>query len=74
MSTSSLLRLWLLLGLSFFHASDKICVFDIDGTTLNDVDTNLSRAAIQACKDAGFKLGVNTAETSQEVPHLKNYF
>jgi len=44
----------------------KVCVFDIDGTLLNNADENLSRAAIQACKDAGYLLAVNTAEDNSQ--------
>jgi len=43
-----------------------VCVFDIDGTLLNGVDESLSRAAIQACKDKGYSLAVNTAENKNE--------
>merc|ERR1712142_471018 len=40
-----------------------VCVFDIDGTLLNGADPDLSRAAISACKDHGYNLAVNTAES-----------
>merc|ERR1719219_409045 len=43
-----------------------VCVFDIDGTLLNGVDTNLSKAAINACKDQGYNLAVNTAENDNQ--------
>lgn len=43
------------------------CVFDIDGTLLGPgVNSDNSRKAIQACKDHGFNLAVNTAENDSE--------
>jgi len=42
--------------------SGCVCVFDIDGTTLNDVDTSLTTTAVETCRKNGHAMAVNTAE------------
>ena len=44
------------------YGSGGVCVFDLDGTVIG-VDASLSRGAIEVCKQEGFALAVNTAES-----------
>ncbi len=54
----------LILAVSYSQQAQGVCVFDLDGTLIGVKNTSLSRMAVKACEDAGYKLAVNTAEPS----------
>jgi hypothetical protein len=62
MKVASLIML--LLAVSYSQQAQGVCVFDLDGTLIGVKNTSLSRAAVKACEDAGYKLAINTAEPS----------
>eukprot|EP00940_MAST-03C_sp_MAST-3C-sp2_P003232 g3232.t1 len=45
-------------------ATTKVCVFDLDNTVLG-VSQPRAMVAVEACKEAGYALAVNTAESSE---------
>ena len=54
----------LILAVSYTQQAQGVCVFDLDSTLILVKDRSLSRAAVKACEDAGYKLAINTAEPS----------
>jgi phosphoglycolate phosphatase-like HAD superfamily hydrolase len=58
------LLIMLVLAVSYSQQAQGVCVFDLDGTLIGVKNTSLSRMAVKACEDAGYKLAVNTAEPS----------
>jgi hypothetical protein len=52
----------LILAVSYSQQAQGVCVFDLDGTLILNKDKSLSKAAVKACEDAGYKLAINTAE------------
>jgi hypothetical protein len=54
----------LVLAVSYSQQAQGVCVFDLDSTLIGVKNTSLSRMAVKACEDAGYKLAVNTAEPS----------
>jgi hypothetical protein len=54
----------LILAVSYSQQAQGVCVFDLDRTLVGVRDKDLSRAAVKACEDMGFKLAINTTTPS----------
>jgi phosphoserine phosphatase len=54
----------LILAVSYSQQAQGVCVFDLDRTLIGVEDKRLSRAAVKACEDMGYKLAINTAAPS----------
>jgi hypothetical protein len=51
----------------------RVCVFDIDGTTLQAGCTSQGPAyAIQQCYENGYSIAINTAESSDQAKNNKD--
>jgi hypothetical protein len=63
----------LILAVSYSQQAQGVCVFDLDRTLIGVEDKDLSRAAVKACEEMGFKLAINTT-TPSGLCGLKRFF
>jgi hypothetical protein len=54
----------LILAVSYSQQAQGVCVFDLDRTLIGVEDKRLSRAAVKACEDMGYKLAISTTTPS----------